>query len=313
MRFAAEGRVMSPAVRMCAALAVAPVMFAAVGCGPSRHQVAPSSRAASDPDTMVLRAEAVLTSQCMSAHHFRYWVPPERHRTAAVDGPQRFPFVVDDVAWARANGYGESSGITDAERGRITRNDPNVRYVGSLSPSGRRAYELALNGPPPSAGGGLSVRVPNGYTLRTSDRGCVAEARGRLYGDLPTWFRAQAVVDNLWPQISAMVRADPAFRSATRRWAACMRGAGHPYDSPDRIRDRLGRLVPGGDAAAEHRAEVRLAVAEAGCARRSGLGPVSRRLDRTYTAAVDTRFQGAIETLRRLRATALTRARGLIR
>ncbi|HEX6470018.1 MAG TPA: hypothetical protein VF069_13050 [Streptosporangiaceae bacterium] len=277
------------------------------GCGTSHPQVRPSLSA----DQKLERAEQILISACMSAHGFRYWVPPPAP-VPAPDPARRFPHVIDDVAWARANGYGRTAEMSGDEHARLVRNDPNLRYARSLSPGRRGAYELTLRGPPPSAGGSITVRTPRGYTLRTSGKGCIAAAGARLYGDFATWDRAQVIVDNLWPEISAEVRADRAYGAATGRWAGCMRRAGHAYANPDRLRDDLDRTAAGADPAAAHRAEITLAVAEATCARSSGLGPISRRLDAKYTAEVEARFRGTIDTFRRLRADALRRADALV-
>ncbi|WP_418957929.1 hypothetical protein [Streptomyces tritici] len=251
----------------------------------------PSSRAAERQ--LLTRAEQTLIARCLAARGFRYVVrlPP--------DPPRRFPYVVDDVAWARAHGFGR-----DQER-RIAAAkaaDPNERWFRRLSPARQRAALAALNGPRPV---GLRARMPGGGMVAASDEGCTAWAQRRLYGDLPAWFEARLTAANLTPLYVPRVRAHPAYRKAVRAWAACMARRGHPHASPDALRAALpGVRTPAGERA--------LAVAEAECAAASGLAATARALDARYGAEARRAHAGPLATKARLERAALPRAREVL-
>ncbi|MFJ9644072.1 hypothetical protein ACWEPM_16860 [Streptomyces sp. NPDC004244] len=67
----------------------------------------------------------------------------------------------------------------------------------------------------------LSVTLATGHTVRTHTDGCLAEAHRFLYGDQARWFRAEVTVNNLRPEAEARLGADPAYREALARRAAC--------------------------------------------------------------------------------------------
>jgi hypothetical protein len=210
-------------------------------------------------------------------------------------------YVVDDVAWARRHGFG-----SDLERraAKLGRSDPNVRYFLSLSPSRKNAALRALNGARPE---GLEARLPSGIVARRSDSSCTSQAERELYGDLQGWYRASKVAGSLFGVRVGRVMAHPSVVAATRRWATCMRVKGHPYSSPSQA--RYGATRSGGS---RHRmTERRIAVAEATCARVTGLSVTARRLDRMYAAAVRDQYRADIAVARGLQLAALRRARSI--
>src|SRR5215218_1538985 len=247
--------------------------FAACGtlasCGgePGRAaDIRPSlPRAITDIETRLLdRGEQILLSRCMRRHGLRFWVvPPRRAPQTALH-----PYVVDDIGWAREHGYGR-----DIERrlARAARADPNRRYFARLPPARREVALRALNGAQPV---GLEARLPSGIVVRRSDSSCTSQAERELYRDLPSWFRASSVTQNLFGARAARVTADPRFLRAIRRWAACMRAQGHRYTSPIQARAAVTR------PAASQRSERQVAVAEARCAHRTGLSATVERLER---------------------------------
>ncbi|MEV0323111.1 hypothetical protein ACIBKX_33685 [Streptomyces sp. NPDC050658] len=164
------------------------------------------------------RAEDVLVRRCMARHGFRY-------RTATSVTPDElrdFPHVVDDLAWARRHGYGGGL-LRKAQRQRAER--PNSAYVQRLSPERRHAYATALSGDGAKA---MEITIPSGGTIGQSSTGCLAEAKGNLYGGLREWFRAETLASNI-PDHADEVRRHPDFRSAVRQWSDCIRAKGHPY------------------------------------------------------------------------------------
>jgi hypothetical protein len=147
------------------------------------------------------------------------------------------------------------------------------------------------------------VRLPSGALARRSDRSCTSMAERELYGDLQGWFRASTITENLFGVRAARVTSQASFVAATRRWSACMRAAGHRYDSPLEAHAAVAQAGLSPDA------ERRVAVAEARCAHASGLSATVSRLDRRFRAVVTREFRADIANARRLQLAALPRAR----
>ncbi|TXS35326.1 hypothetical protein EAO77_37040 [Streptomyces sp. t39] len=261
------------------------------------------AKAASPPSAgeagLLHDAQQLLLRDCLRRHGFAYTVFPLDEESAAA----RFPYVVDDTDWARRHGYG---GDLAERAARLAAEDPNRAYFASLPPDRRARALVVSNGPSP---GGLSVRLPGGGELRRSDRGCVAEAERRLYGDHGAWFRASARVEALDRIRRSRVVADPAYAEPLRAWSLCMRRAGHPYATPAAAR----AAAAGPKRALPRDREIALALAEAACAESSGLGATARRLDARHGAALRDAYRADVGTRDRLRAKALIRARQILR
>ena len=251
-----------------------------------------------DPEQTLHLAEQLLIKSCMEKRGYEYWV----EKRPAADGAARFPYVVDDPAWAARHGYG-----TDLYRARQQEalRDPNQRYFHSMPADRAPALVSALNGPEPK---GLSARLPNGIRVTHSDQGCEAEAERTLYKDLPAWFRATRVTDNLGGMRVNLVLADKRYKAAVEPWARCMKAKGHPYPSPAEARAAATRP----DQQWPHTKEVRLATAEADCARAGALPAVAKSLDTEYRSELRRRYPGPTADLDRLKREALPRARAIV-
>ncbi|MET9089248.1 hypothetical protein ABZX77_46535 [Streptomyces sp. NPDC004237] len=278
------------------------LMATTAGCAAEAAAPVPSGggsrRPSGNPERTLHLAEQLLIKSCMEKQGYRYWIEPWR----PVDAVHRFPYVVDDAAWAEAHGYGN-----DLSRERETEalRDPNQKYF-RATPADRRAALLsAINGPRPQ---GLSTRLPTGLLVTHSDRGCVADAERELYQDLPGWFRVTRVGDSLSAMRVDLVLGDKDYRAATRPWSVCMRGRGFSYRSPAEARAAAtepGRTWP-------HSEEVRLASAEAFCAESSGLSSVAKHLDAKYRTELRRRHPKDTADLTRLKREALPRARAIL-
>ncbi|MDC0746138.1 hypothetical protein [Polyangium mundeleinium] len=243
-------------------------------------------------------AEQILISRCMKAHGFTFvpvCTPPSERPS--------FRYVIDDVVWAREHGFGDGG---TRGRAQAMRPNPNQQYFDALAPGEQLAALAALNGERPD---GLSVAMPMGGVITASDRSCRADAQRRLYGDLEAWFQATTIVGNLAPLYVAEVEQDARFTKAVEDWARCMSGAGHPYPSPRDLRSALDDLTKGLGPAEAHDVEVRLAVAEATCARDTALAATVEELDRVYGDRVREKYRSQIEAERRMQHAALPRAR----
>lgn len=250
---------------------------------------------------LIERAEAILVKGCMEKHGFKYWAPPP----AISDEGRDFPYVVDDVGWAHRHGYGSD---LFARQERLRKNDPNTKYLNSLTPERRAAASVAFGG---SGTSSVEVRVPGGATIGQSATGCLAEAQQALYGDFPAWVRAQAITGNLSQLFRPAVERDHRFTAAVESWAGCMSEKSLPYPSPLEIQKALPGLTGGQTTEQARVIERRLSVAEATCANKTGLAATTRTLDQRYGDPVRKKYGKEIDAKRRLQRAALERARDI--
>lgn len=299
------------AVTAVALLAVAAGATATVACGVLRPAegpappAAPATRDGSDlrdltpvEEDLLHSAEQLLLRDCMRAKGFLYQ-PVARQ---PVPEAREFPYVIDDVEWARRHGYGR-----DIERRleEVRTEDPNQRYFEGL-PADRKAPAIAAaNG---RRAEGLTARTPDGMPVTRSPEGCTSQSQRTLYLDLGAWFQARVTMDSLPSLRGEKVAADQELLGPTHAWATCMRAAGHDYADPAALR----AAQPPRDRSWPHEQETALAVAEAECAEGSGFAATTRSLDRKYDAELRQQYRSDAETWQRLRLAALPRARSVV-
>ena len=233
------------ALTTCAVLSLLFARGLADGWGTKASPRAPADRLA--------LAEQRLVGQCMRERGFEYYT--------ASTGPssstplRQFPYGIDDVAWARANGFGIGLAREDEREGlRRQTKDPNVRYAAGLSEERQKGYQQALFGGPDDAA--VTVPLANGIVVSMSTGGCIARAQDRLYGDFPKWFRALTIVDNVPAEVHAMVERDAEYQAALGDWSTCMHRRGHAAKSPKDLAGRFAERVhmdPAGATGAEER------------------------------------------------------------
>jgi hypothetical protein len=239
-------------------------------------------------------AEDALIGQCMTPLGFNYWdsayvVPPA---TTA------FPYVLNDVAWARAHGY--NTGFLAAVDAARTGNR-NARYLLSLSPKRQAAYSVALNGSGPGDAG-VTLALPDGSgRIGHSLTGCTVRADEQLYGDYRTWFTASRLVNFYQPQVVRGVLADPSYIAGLAAWSSCMKAHGTPAASPAAARAAFP-ASSGGDASP---AETTTAVNEAECAASSGLDQIAQAAEARVIGTLGDRGPWAYTTERTLQRHAL--------
>lgn len=245
-------------------------------------------------------AEQELIKSCMQRKGFKIWVT----KYAKLPHDPQFPYVLDNVAWAKAHGYGsDQRKLVEAVR----TNDPNTKYFNSLSAEERTAATAAFNGSMTSPR--IVVTTPDGMSVSHSNEGCMAEAEQELYGDFAAWYREKKVVESLTPLWAQRVLNDPEFVRAVSEWARCMRNAGYDYTTPENARSgALSRDNPMG-----HTGETSTAVAEATCANKTPLSQTSRRLDRRYRTLVYGQYQSDVSRYQQLQLSALSRIRTAIK
>jgi hypothetical protein len=234
----------------------------------------------------------------MESHGFRYWVTPLRAEKTQRD----FPYVVDDVKWAKLHGYGRD---IQEKQERSAKRDPNQRYFWSLSSGRRTAATRAMNGPSPE---GMSVRLPNGILVSRSKEGCDTESDAKLYGDAYAWFRASRVMESLAGFRIGQVTSDPRYVTAVRKWSRCMLHRGYRYRTPTQSRMAANETKP----PLSHDREIATAVAEATCSTQSQLTSVTKQLDTKFKREQQQKHRWEASARDRLAREALPRARAVI-
>jgi hypothetical protein len=275
------------------------------GCGPGpgaddtgRTRSVPRSVRAQDD--LLKRAEATLAQRCLqerkvapaplgAADGARAGGPAAR----AAGSQRRFPYGIDDPAWAAEHGFGGAEGAGSrtagdgtpppAPRGEAAR--LQERLADALFGTGRRE---------------LSTRTATGLLVSANSDGCLARAQRLLYGDQARWFRATVAANNLEAATHHRVTRDPAYRAVLARWAGCVAPVYKAAD-PAELRDawqRRARDLPPRRATALQR---RYAVAEARCVRSTGLAGTGARLEERHAAEVRAAYAALLADHRRMR------------
>ncbi|WP_326883909.1 hypothetical protein [Actinocrinis sp.] len=269
----------------------------AVNSSGSGTAAGPRSVSAADADVLY-QAEQLMVRDCMARQGFTYFPVPR----VPVPGDRQFPYVVDDVAWASAHGYGRD---LQSEIEQQAAGSPGARYEHSLTPQRLQQFGQALYGTRDAV-----MTVPNllGGTLGHDANGCAAQVWQQLYGNSSAWFAASETVQESAAIREGDVQRSAPFQQALPRWSACMRGRGLTAASPAQSRSqRLASHEPNAE-----QLDVRAAVAEAQCAQSTGLATLADHLDATYAATVYQQFKAQFDTMYALQVAALPRARSVV-
>jgi hypothetical protein len=243
---------------------------------------------------MISNADQLLIRDCMRSMGFAYMIVRD-----PVEPPElEYPFGIDNIAWARANGFG---------RDLIERISANERYVSGLSQSEQNRYSLDLNGPGPS-GPGVAVQLPTGEFLGHSTSGCIAEADRELYGNYDAWFKVDSQYQDLSNVADANVMSDPIYSSDLKQWSLCMFKSGFKFDSPAQAMEEFLSSSPPGPRAMA----VQVAVREAVCGERVRLFRTSNQLAQKFNRSVDRRYAKLIRSAALFNEIALRHSRKVL-
>jgi hypothetical protein len=106
--------------------------------------------------------------------------------------------------------------LTREQAWAMVQNNPNNRYLESLTPAQRTAYSMALAGVP-------DANAPNGPI-----RGCI----GQAHAEVPGVYAAYGRLLEPFERMQAEILADSRTVAAEADWASCMRGQGYAYANP---------------------------------------------------------------------------------
>ncbi|MDQ1022787.1 hypothetical protein QF035_000369 [Streptomyces umbrinus] len=281
------------------------------GCGSAQHtpqSTAPPSAATARQltDAEQLRisdAQQKLIGTCMRRQGFEFWEAEQ----LSLEESRTLGYVLDDVGWARKHGYGSR---IEAKEAAARASNPNLAYRKRLSEQRRHVYDEALDEGIDAPV--IAVEIPGGSTLRKRMGGCVAESEKRLYGDPRAWFRAEKAVGHLRSLYVPRVLADQRFSAAQNAWSRCMKRAGYVYRDPGASRQAAVAQASRTAEPKAFKAERKLAVADATCARDTDLRPIGEERESHYVAQLRDRYGEALDTHSRLQHQALDRAKKIV-
>ncbi|MEV0439700.1 hypothetical protein AB0I46_12200 [Streptomyces spectabilis] len=193
---------------------------------------------------------------------------------------------------------------------------PPAPYYTGLDEDRRRRFDLAFSGPP-----GVKKEVETGMgTVRVADRGCGAEARRRLTGDVVSWARMYYVPQALNGRLDAQVPRQPGYVSALTGWRVCMTERGHPFPTPEKARKSLADAYGNsGRKNAQLKAddafrwkERAIAVADGECALKMRLPQAALAGRRALVASLPGKDRALLAELTRLQSAALERAERVV-
>ncbi len=272
------------------------ITIAVAGCSQSATEdrsssVLPAALSNEDKRSLLL-AEQALVSACMVKKGFEYRVippPPEATGTRPIFG-------TEDVAKARREGYGidhteeQHTDVPHEANSDGPPRDPNAVYVQSLSPTENEAFDAALWGAAGSRQG--AVTLPSGMQIGFPLTGCYSAARRKLYGkDLNRFMTVSTFVENLEGEITRRVRGDRRMIDRLKAWRVCVKTHGYHFQDP-------GEAIEA--ATVQSESERQIAVADATCARETGLVKAGKRLLQSYRRDVFDEFEGRIITYNEL-------------
>ncbi|GAA1415452.1 hypothetical protein ACFQZ4_25785 [Catellatospora coxensis] len=255
-------------------------------------------------DTVWLEwAESTLAGECMVARGYPFWAQ-WRARVRKNTEPDQL-YGIADVTWVTAHGYGIGERRSAPD---VTPEDPNTRYLHSLPKERWREYDTAYHGTEQDR---ITVTLANGMTASMASKGCLAEARTKLFGSLPDWLRLDTSWRNIDAEIAPTVLKDARYLKALAGWRACMAGRGQQVAEPMALREQVSReysLKPRTEA---RELEMALAKLEAECAQTTALIRTAEEVHAEVRAGLDTTRKSDLDTYREMMRTALDAARKL--
>lgn len=243
-----------------------------------------------------------LTHTCMRRAGFAYPAAKAALPTAPDDAK-----ALVDLPTRRRHGYGIASRPPSSEA-------PPAPYYTELDTDRRRRFDLAFAGPRDAR---TDVGTGTG-TIQVGRRGCDAESRAALAGDVVTWARMYYTPQALNARLDAAVPRQPAYVAALSRWRSCMTGRGHAYPSPEAAREKLSDAYEKRDRRKsaqnlEFRALERDVAADDGeCALANRLPSSAIEARRKLVHSLPEKDRAVITELARIQAAALERAEAVL-
>jgi hypothetical protein len=168
---------------------------------------------------------------------------------------------------------------------------------GYLGAADAQQYGFLVPLGPAASTMGVTVQPPS---LTTAEQAAADKCSTALW-DLwaPVISGPWALIRTLDSDISADVAQDPAVKTATRAWSACMARNGYSFPQPGGVYNQETAAVYGphsgsSSAAAANRAQLAVAVADAGCTSSSDLAGIYFAVQASYEQQIVTANQQAL-------------------
>jgi hypothetical protein len=225
--------------------------------------------------SVLFHAESQLIADCMSQKGFRYTVSP----LTAVSGSDEARII--DMSKRRSQGYGlyaqyavaktaasDPAPNSSAGPSGDPATDPatmtNDEYLATLPAAKQAAYMTTLRG---GNSDFREILIRGTQKVTFSGKGCEAQSRQALYGDLDDWITLDYFPQNVNSTLTGRVTKNPRYVAAVRSWKTCMTGKGYDYASPDdAYRQIKAAYTTRGATPALRRQEIAVATADGSCA-----------------------------------------------
>ena len=147
-----------------------------------------------------------------------------------------------DLDSRRLDGYGLYHSRTRTHTSEKTGQDGDFpteldRYVSQLPENDRVIYRRALFGGNREYS---AIRLPDGSTTSFPTKGCVAEARAALFGDVVLWARVAYIPQTFNNILTKRVTDDPDYAATIDKRRACMAKQGYQFASPEDAAKQVG-------------------------------------------------------------------------
>jgi hypothetical protein len=167
---------------------------------------------------------------------------------------------------------------------------------GYLGAADAQQYGFLVPLGPAASTMGVTVQPPS---LTTAEQAAADKCNTALRDLwLPVISGPWALIRTLDSDISADVAQDPAVKTATRAWSACMARNGYSFPQPGGVYNQETAAVfgphSGSSSAAANRAQLAVAVADAGCTSSSDLAGIYFAVQASYEQQIVTANQQAL-------------------
>jgi len=258
------------------------------------------------------RAEEELISRCMAERGFKYEVITAPVDPAAEE--RRYSLPNGDIGVAMTHGYGLRESFEQPAVNEFSDRsgpiDANSIHLSSLTFEQQKQWVKALHGTGEEL---LVTDAGEGVEQYIYTDGCIAAMEATLYGNLEEFVRITGVTGLAGADIYQRLVADPRWYESLRRWQMCMTQRGYAVTDLEDPIAQANDLYRSGIPLAEAQArEIEIAVDDAECAIRAGIGEVYESLVRRYEAEYATDHEADLAALQEIQDHAVEHAKALL-
>ncbi|WP_067245409.1 hypothetical protein [Microbacterium resistens] len=201
-----------------------------------------------------------LMAECMAEQGFEY--KPNIQDSGAIFTSGDGDWDPENKEWVEKYGYGAVNSPwqeRNAEQEPATYQDPNQKYIDSLSESEKTAYYETLYGPQPDP---AEMSEDGSFEYKWENAGCQGKAQHEVQGDDPWQQDEFADLRTRMEEFWTSTQESSEMADLNAEWAACMTDAGEPgftnqMDAAQSIYDEQSKIYEAayGDGSEEMTAE----------------------------------------------------------